>query len=249
MDARNIIKANEIPVDQLALVGVDEKMLFGLHPKELERMMRGRMSPLIADLKVKDGQRELAAFSGKLRFVREQDGKVNLMVYPARKQMRNDYGLSKEQLEKLKDGKPLLVDVATQKGKEKMILQCDKETNVVMAVKQKDLRIPQAIGDIVLGEEQKQRFVEGKPIELSKENTKITVGVDLDDPTGCRVVRGDLDRWQQVKLEQWDRRTPDAYGYWKTTENGLQYKSFVEKQQGIGQEQEQQQQASFGRRR
>lgn len=238
MKAENIIKANEIPVKQLAMFGLNEKMLFGLHPKELQRMMCGRLSPLMAELKVKDGKR-VATFPGKLRFVRGEDGKVNLMVYPVRKEMNNDYNLSKEQLEKLKDGKPLLVTVEKKEGKENLILQCDRETNVVMAVKQKDLRIPNAIGDILLGEEQKERFKEGKPIELKKENTTITVGVDLDDPTGCRVVRGDMNLWQQKKLEEWDKRTPDAYGYWKTTENGLQYQAFVNKQRGVDIEQEQ----------
>ena len=238
MNTENIIRANEIPVDQLEMVGMDEKMLFGLQPKELERMMHGRLSPLFANLKANEGKKNVGIFSGKLRFVKEKNGKVNLMVYPARKDIRNDYGLNNEQLHKLKDGKPMLVEVTTEKGKDKLILQCDKETNVVMAVKQQNLRVPQAIGDIVLGEEQKEQFRKGEPIELTKENTKITVGVDLDDPTGCRVVKGDLEKWQKDKLIEWDRRTPDAYGYWQTTENGLQYKSIVEKQQGINREQE-----------
>lgn len=232
MDVKDIIKANEIPVKQLAMVGINEKMLFGLQPKELERMMRGRMSPLLAELKVRDGKR-VATFPGKLRFVRDEKGKVNVLVYPVRKEPANDYNLTPEQMEKLKDGKPLLVTIEKEEGREKLILQCDRETNVVMAAKQKDLRIPLAIGDIVLGEEQKERFREGKPIELTKENTTITVGVDLDDPTGCRIVKGDLNLWQQKKLEEWDKRTPDAYGYWKTTENGLQYQAFVNRQKGI----------------
>lgn len=248
MDAKNIIKANEIPVKQLAMFGLNEKMLFGLKPKELERMMYGRMSPLLAELKIKDGKRT-ATFPGKLRFVRDENGKVNLAVYPVRKEMANDYNLTPEQMEKLKDGKPMVVTVERQEGKEKMILQCDRETNVVMAVKQKDLRIPQAIGDIILGEEQKERFKEGKPIELKKENTTITVGVDLDDPTGCRVVRGDMNLWQQKKLEEWDKRTPDAYGYWKTTENGLQYQAFVNRQKGIEPEMENSQNTGRGFRR
>ena len=249
MKAENIIKANEIPVDQLKLVGLNEKMLFGLHPKELERMMRGRLSPLMAGLKVQDGNNRVAEFSGKIRFVKGQDGKVGLMVYPSRKQMNNDYNLTKEQMEKLKDGRPMLVTVVKDNGKEQMLLQCDRETNVVMAMKQKDLRIPHAIGDIILGEEQKERYRNGEPIELSKEDTRITVGVDLDDPSGCRVIKGDLNMWQQKKLEAWDKRTPDAYGYWKTTENGLQYQSFVEKQQGIDRDVEQSQGTSRGFRR
>lgn len=251
MKAANIIKANEIPVKQLESVGLNEKMLFGLHPKELERMMRGRLSPLMADLKVKDDKNRAMSFSGKIRFVRTEGGNVELMVYPARKELKNDFNLSPEDFNKLKDGKAVLVTLEQDNGKEKVFLQCDKETNVVMSMKQGDVRVPQAIGDIVLGEEQRERYLEGKPIELKKDDTTVTVGVDLDDPTGCRVIKGDMNMWQQKKLEEWDKRTPDAYGYWQTTENGLQYKSFVEKQKGISQEntEQQEQRSGYGRRR
>ena len=248
MNAENIIKANEIPVRQLAMVGLNEKMLFGLHPKELERMLCGRLSPLMAELKVREGKR-MVTFPGKLRLVKGRDGNVDLMVYPVRKHMANDYNLSSEQMKKLQDGKPLFVTVNKDGVEEKLILQRDEQTNIVMSMRQKDLRVPQAIGDIILGEEQKERFKEGKPIELTKENTRITVGVDLDDPTGCRVVNGDLNLWQQKKLEEWDKRTPDAYGYWKTTENGLQYQAFVNRQKGIDREQENSQSASRSFRR
>lgn len=249
MNAVNIIKANEIPVDQLLKVGLDEKMLFGLHPKELERMMHGRLSPLFAELSAKDKAGKSVSFSGKIRFVRGADGHVDMMVYPARKRLENEYNLKAEDFERLKKGEPVLVTLEMDKGKQKYFLQCDLQTNVVMSMRQDDLRIPNAVGDIILGDEQQQRYKEGKPIVLEKDDTQVTVGVDLDDPTGCRVLRGDLQQWQKNRLIEWDRRTPDAYGYWQTSENGLQYKSFVEQQKGINNILQQEENVSRGMRR
>jgi hypothetical protein len=79
----------------------------------------------------------------------------------------------------------------------------------------------------------KQRMRDGLPVEVEVGDTKVTVGVDLNDPTGFRVLKGDLNEWQQKKLVEWDRITPGATGYWQTSENGWEYMKTLQEDQKI----------------
>ena len=102
-------------------------------------------------------------------------------------------------------------------------VQLDADLNVLHMVPEKSVAIPDAIGDVQIGTQIAERLRNGEPVELEVGDTKVTVGVDINDLNGFRVVEGDLGEWQQRKLEQWDRVTPGVKGYWKTSENGWEY--------------------------
>ena len=46
-----------------------------------------------------------------------------------------------------------------------------------------------------------------------------------------------MDEWRQRKLEQWDRITPGATGYWQTSENGWEYRMHARQEQTLRREQ------------
>lgn len=247
----NMIKLNEIPKGQLNELGLDEKMIMAFHPKELNKLFKGRLSPLLANMtlkNVKEGKD--VSFPGKIRFVRNEQGKVNVEVYPINKELKNDFQLSKKDFERLKRGEPVMATVTKENGKETLILQCDKETNAVMSLKARELRIPNAIGDVILGEDQKEQFMKGLPIVLDKGDTQITVGVDLDDPTGCMVINGGMEEWEKRRSEKETLQrnlSPygDIYCKWKETPDGLVF----QKQQTLEENMETGQKKGFGLRR
>lgn len=232
MKVENMIKANELPIKQLNQLGLNEKMILSLDPKEIDKMMKGRLSPLIANLTLKNVKNgKDVQFPGKIRFLRAENGEVQLLAYPVNKELKNEYGLTKQDYEKLKNGEVILTTYNDKDGVKNVYLQADRETNTIMAMKEKELRVPNAIGDVLLGEDQKEQFRKGLPIEIERGDTKITVGVDLDDPSGCKVINGDMNEWKRQKEEKIAlERKPDENGLWKETKKGLVYVSIEQEQ-------------------
>ena len=238
---------NEMPWEQLEKLGITEEKFLDFPKDSIDRIMTGNTSPL---MKMKfvdnDGnamevpeslnlfQNEEGIVPTKFRLLREANGKVRVELMPRRNElnlMLGETAITKEQLERLKNQES--VRTAIRKfGKDEMCyVQLDSELNILQMTKEKEVVIPNAIGDVTIGTEIEQRLREGKPVELEVGDTKVTVGVDLNARNGFRVVEGDMDLWKQRKLEQWDRITPGVKGYWKTTENGWDYELHQDREQ------------------
>jgi hypothetical protein len=232
MDLKNYVKANEIPFQQLAVLGIEKDAVLDLPKNALDRILTGRTSPLLK-MQYRDAKGETHSFAAKFSLTRDEKNEVQLTLYPRWKEIRDDLHLGKEDLRRLENGEILLRKVDRGHVEEEMYLQIDKETNTIMQARQREIAIPDAIGDVVCGEEMKQRMRDGLPVEVEVGDTKVTVGVDLNDPTGFRVLKGDLNEWQQKKLVEWDRITPGATGYWQTSENGWEYMKTLQEDQKI----------------
>lgn len=227
-------KVSEVPFDELEQVGISEQAFLNMPKNMLDRIMSGRVTPLMQmQWTKKDGT--VIPMLGKLAMQRGEDNKMHLVVIPALKQggmahkLMEQMGLDQKDIQKLEKGEL----VVKEDKHERMYFQLDRETNNVIKLKEKDIMIPESIGDVKLGAEQKDRIREGKPVELDYENTKVTVGVDPNDVTGCRIIKGDLDDWKEQKLIEWDRSRPDVGGYWRCMENQWELEKHREIQQGI----------------
>lgn len=238
---------NEMPWEQLEKLGITEEKFLDFPKDSIDRIMTGNTSPL---MKMKfvdnDGnamevpeslnlfQNEEGVVPTKFRLLREANGKVRVELMPRRNElnlMLGETAITKEQLERLKNQESVRT-VIRKFGKDEMCyVQLDSELNILQMTKEKEVVIPNAIGDVTIGTEIEQRLREGKPVELEVGDTKVTVGVDLNARNGFRVVEGDMDLWKQRKLEQWDRITPGVKGYWRTTENGWDYELHQDREQ------------------
>lgn len=235
MNTKNIIKAKEIPYSELELVGLDKEALLDLPKNALDRILTGRTSPLLRlTVPGKDGK--LFSLPAKIALERKENGEVGLMIFPVMKRMDNRYKLNEEDILRLNENETILRTIDRGKGKEKCYIQLDKETNTLMTARSSDIHIPDAIGDVTVGLEQKERMRNGEPVEVDMGDAKVTVGVDLNDRTGFKVLNGDLDEWRKKKLIEWDRITPGATGYWLTSENGWEYKKSMEEKEGVEEE-------------
>lgn len=238
---------NEMPWEQLEKLGITEEKFLDFPKDSIDRIMTGNTSPLMKmkfvdndgnAMKVPESlnvfQNEEGIVPTKFRLLREANGKVRVELMPRRNElnlMLGETAITKEQLERLKNQES--VRTAIRKfGKDEMCyVQLDSELNILQMTKEKEVVIPNAIGDVTIGTEIEQRLREGKPVELEVGDTKVTVGVDLNARNGFRVVEGDMDLWKQRKLEQWDRITPGVKGYWRTTENGWDYELHQDREQ------------------
>ena len=84
------------------------------------------------------------------------------------------------------------------------------------------------INDIELGTNQKQAAQEGKPIELNVGGQPVTVGVDLREPQGYKIVNGDMQEWDRQKKIKYDLVNDDFMGYVQTDENRWEYQKVVD---------------------
>lgn len=230
---------SELPWDELKSVGLTEESFLDLPKESINRIFAGELSPLMkmkfldrngnvmnVPAGMKFAQNPDGAVPVKFRLSRDEAGGVHLELQPKREaiaRMVGDTEVSEKDLARMKDQESVLTTIRKDGKDEKCYLQLDHDLNVIHSVREKDVVIPNAIGDVVIGEKQAQQIREGKPVELEVGDTKVTVGVDLNARNGFRIVEGDMDQWRQHKLEQWDRITPGVRGYWKTSENGWEY--------------------------
>ncbi len=229
MNMKNLFKAKEIPFGELEQYGIAKEAFLDLPKKALDNLLTGRLSPLMK-LSIEGKNGKIYSLPAKVKLHRNADGTTALRIFPSMKEIRNDFSLTEKELGKLKDNQTIVKSIDRGNGTERCYLQLDKETNTVMHVKASEIHIPDAIGEAVIGGEQKERLRNGEPVEIHMEDTTVTVGVDLNDRTGFKVIKGDLDEWRIKKLIEWDRITPGATGYWQTSENGWEYRKEMERE-------------------
>lgn len=222
-------KEKEIPYEELEMIGIKKEMFLDLPKEAINRIMTGRLSPMLT---LDQG------VQAKIALQKGEDNKLHVFVYPRRNEIQNTMNLSPDDLEKLKKKEVITATIEKDGKNEKVYVQMDEDTKTLITVRRDDVKLPNAIGDIVLGNTDKDSLREGKPIELEKEDTKITVGVDLNSRGGFRILDGDLDEWREKKLIEWDKITPGVKGYWKTSENVLTYEEYHKEKKGMNVEEE-----------
>ena len=194
-------KDNKNPMDsegvweKLNTLGVDrlnERDFNALNNKQTTDMMKLSVSdsPEMrkvlerekVDFSVKEGQLN---FNGKLQMVDSPGEGAKIHLIPQRNEIKNDLGFSQQELEKLQKGE--LLHKKDVKGDERLY-QLDKDTNNVLSVKSKDIKLPETIAGERLTEEQKENIRKGEVVSLIVKAKVIRAGLDLTERGGLRVV-------------------------------------------------------------
>ena len=223
---KKFIKAQEIPYDELQkTMGMSENDFLNLPPRVLDKVLSGRLSPLM-HLKVDTGN-YVAEGVMKFGLTREPDGSVGLKFYPMEKKLKYDQEIKSEERQRLNKGEAVLKDITRGGITEKMYIQLDRETNNIIEMKSMGLNIPDTIADVELGLTQQQRIREGRPLQIDKDGTSVTIGVDLEDLTNFRVLNGNVDEWREQKLQVWERLNRGVATAWNCNDEGTwQLKQF-----------------------
>lgn len=231
---RNSFLEKDIPYATLAKMGISKEKALSMPKQVLEPLMSGRATPLIeARLKLRNGNE--ISVPMKLQMIRDRQGNVRLMTYPVRKQMESDRSLSPAEQKQLEDGRILRKEKTMEDGTRRMqFLQLDKETKNIITRNAADLRISEqlarleSVKDIQLGQNQKDAIKEGKPVELTVGDQKVTVGLDNREPNGFKVVNGDMDEWKKQQMIRYDLVNEGYMGYVQTDKNRWEYKQVVD---------------------
>lgn len=231
MISRNVFLHSEIPFEQLAMLGISKDAYLNFPNEIVKQLAQGNVTPLI-EAKISTADGRSLTLPVKLQLVR-QNGKVELLTYPVRRKAENTFRLSDDDFQKLKDLKVVRREMKESGSRKTKFLQLDPETNATIVRNSIDLRLAnkmkeiETIKDIQLGSNQKQAILEGKPVELNVGDEKVTVGVDLRQPDGFKIVNGDMNEWEKQQKINYDLANEGYMGYVQTDENRWQYQQVV----------------------
>ena len=101
--------------------------------------------------------------------------------------------------------------------------QLDGETNAILKVRARDVAIPSVVKDVDINMEMWETLRNGMLVQIDDDGTPYTIGIDLTEPSGYRVLQGTKDDWDAVIAREWDKVHPEEIGFWLTDENGWEY--------------------------
>ena len=228
---------DEIPFEKFEKLGISKQDFLAM-PKELaDTVVNGRVTPLM-NTRIHAENGKVIEMHMKLQLTRDDNGNVLLQTYPMRKQIDNAYNLTDRELKKVEEGNVIKKEVTEDGEKKVKFIQLDQETkslisrNVATVKLANKLRDMEKINDIELGANQKQAAQEGKPLELNVGDQKVTVGVDLREPQGFKIVYGDMKEWERQMKIKYDEEHEGFMGYVQTDENRWEYRQVVERLSG-----------------
>ena len=191
-------------LDKLKQLGINERRL-ELMPDALKvPLLRGEVTPVfMANMETSNGK--VIQFPLKAQFVRDDNEQVLLMTYPLRREIANELGLNQNELQRVQSGEIIRKEVDVEGERKVRFIQLDKETNSLM-----------------------HRNVAS--VELALGDTKVTVGVDLREPQGFKIVNGDMKEWERLQQMRYDDAHEDFMRYVMTDENRWEYQKVMERQ-------------------
>ena len=205
-----------------------------------EKLASGEVTPLMqVSISARSG--DIITLPLKLQLTTDQQGNPALMAYPVRAVLGKGtqpgvapHGTGSRKAQQRR-GHP--ESRGSQRREEpnsicnsipetKSIFHC-RVTDVQLEQKLKDM---EKVNDIELGMQQKQQVREGKPIELNVGGEKVSVGVDLKEPQGFKVIQGDMKEWERQQKLRYDEQHPEYLGLVMMDKNRWEYQQVVDKQ-------------------
>lgn len=228
------MKTEPVPFDKFAKIGIYPKDLMRM-PKDLrDSILSGELSPLMR-LNVPVGDNSAVSIPMKIQLVHDKGGQLQLLTYQIHRELDNNLKLNDTELERVRKGDVIQKEFKEGDKRKMRYVQLDKETNALMYRDvatvnfEEKLREVDKIKDIGLGIGQKETLASGKPVELEVGDQKVTVGVDLREPVGFKVMQGDMEEWKRQQAIRYDDAHEGYMGYVQTDENRWEYKQVVDR--------------------
>lgn len=222
MKDSDTILSNQLPYEQLAKLGLDREKVEKFPQEVKEKLIKGEVTPLMeVSLPATNGM--VITLPLKLQLAADKEGNPTLIAYPVQRELsterRNELRLSQQEIDALRRGDVLQKTVDIDGEKTRRYLQLDPETKSII-----HRRVTEA--------QQKQQVREGKPMELNVGGEKVTVGIDLREPQGFRIVQGDMKEWERQQKLRYDDLHPEYIGLVMTEKNRWEYQKVVEHDSG-----------------
>ena len=228
------MRENKVPFEKFALIGISKEDFRNM-PREIrDPILSGKISPLMR-VNVPVGDNGSISIPMKIQLVYDKDDRLQLLTYQIHRDIDNRLGLNDAEMDRVRKGEAVQKEFKENGNRRMRYVQLDKETNALMyrdvatVQFEKKLQETDKIKDIGLGLSQKEAVVLGKPVELEVGDQKVTVGVDLREPQGFKIVRGDMEEWKRQQAIRYDDAHEGYMGYVQTDEKIGEYKQVVDR--------------------
>ncbi len=239
MENHNRNQPDALPYQKLAMLGIDREKADKLPQEVKEKLVSGEVTPLLqVSINARNG--DVITLPLKLQMVADRNGDPLLVASPVKaafdEKRDNILQLTPQEAERLRRGDVIQKAVDINGEKTRQYLQLDPETKSVIHKRVTDVQVEQRlkdmekVNDIELGTQQKQAVREGKPMELNVGGEKVTVGIDLKEPQGFKIVKGDMKEWERQQKIKYDELHPEYIGLVMTDKNRWEYQQVVDRQ-------------------
>ncbi len=245
-----IFKEKDIPYEKLEKVGLTRQMIEDLPEDTQTRILSGQLSPVLPlSITADDGQE----YEGRGRFslYMRDDGEVGLKIHPVLKpigetmqvayldaetgrmgyrEIPAEERYSQDVIDRLKEGGVVPDYMYDAEGKRyKAFIQLDTETNEIIGVPSQQIshNLQKVSLELNLTSSEDICLQKGNLVSYTNDDDEmITVGLDLNSPTGVRFAIGDERKWNDERKRDWDKYELGINGCWMTDDEGnLQYVS------------------------
>lgn len=221
------------------MLGIDREKADRLPQDVKEKLISGEVTPLMqVSINARNG--DVITLPLKLQMTADKDGNPALMTYPVRAELEMERNkilcLTPQEAGRLVKGEVIEKAIDQNGEKSRQYLQLDPETKSVIHRRVTDIRLEQKlkdmekVNDIELGTQQKQQVRDGKPVELNVGGEKVSVGVDLKEPQGFKLIKGDMREWARQQKLRYDNVHPEYLGLVMTDKNRWEYQNVVDAQ-------------------
>ena len=242
----NKINSSEIPYSVLETFGLTRNMIDDLPMDVLSQIMLGQCSPVLP-VEVEGENGEKVRSRARFSLVYAQDGTVDVVFHPVFQpigekicMVTRDLTTGKEKLkimdtckvysdvvvEELKAGRVVMDYMTADDGRKvKAFLQLDPETNEVLAVPTVVIgrNLQTLVGEFDLTVAETNCIQNGEVLTIAQEDEQISVGLDLNSPTGLRFEKGNEKRWKEGGMRQWNKYSVGVFGCWMMDDGELSY--------------------------
>lgn len=209
---------NEIPYDDFERMGFSQEMIDDLPEGIMDKLLSGEKTPLLASsLNDANGNPMKAVI-----WMEKEENGVAYGLYRPYNNVRDYSEFSKSQQKALLNGEVVLADL---KGQQSSYYQMDEATNRILSCPVDCLMnnfegLKESISGI-----DKKTFANGKTQTIERNGNVITIGIDLSDSKGFRVVSGDEEKWKQGReTDKLPKYNFGLYGCWTfDKDNNLSY--------------------------
>jgi len=164
-----LFNAADLPLDELAAVGLmaGDRILLG--ESDLKALLSGRRTDLMTLENLEMGDLKIASLNAKLSLVTGVDGKPELLLHPTYLRSIPPTYLNDNEIEALETGEDTMLEkeIVDNNGQRKRVLvEFDPETKQFLETDEDKLQAPDEVNGYPLTPEQKAKFKRGEEIEV-----------------------------------------------------------------------------------
>ncbi|WP_426330074.1 DUF4099 domain-containing protein [Pedobacter sp. R-06] len=163
-----ILNEKDLPLEQLREIGLVKGEDILIQSKDIHALLSGSRTNLIKLHDISRSGIEIKEMEVKLSLVRGVSGKPELLVHPVYKQSLNPPYITQAEADELITGQKsnVLKEVDWGGEKKSLLVEYDWDTREFVVTDMLKVRAPEQVNGITLSPYQKERYREGRQIEL-----------------------------------------------------------------------------------